>query len=480
MIVCVDAGTTVIKAVAFDDDGHERGTGRVATAVREPAPGRSEQDMDEVWAAVVTAVREAAAAGPVRALAVTAQGDGAWLVDHGGRPVRPAVLWNDARAAGVVEAWRRDGVLDEAFRRTGSMGNAGLPHAILAVLRDEEPDALARACSVLTCGSWLFGRLTGVWALDRSEASAPWLDVRTGCPDPALLDLHGIGDLARLVPPVVEGNDRVRGLGADAADALGLPEGLPVVMAPYDVAATAVGAGVTGAGEAVSILGTTLCTESVITALEAVPGPDAVASGLTLDLDYAGIVLRAFPTLAGTGVLEWTAGVLGLPGAAAVVELAGTVPAGADGLVALPYLSPAGERAPFLDPAVRGLVSGLTFAHGRSHIARAVLEGLAHVVRDCLEAAPGTAAELRLCGGGAGSDLWAQVIADVTGRATVRTTDSQVGAKGALIVALDALGEPADPAALVRVRDRREPDPAARALHDERHAAFLAMRGRRA
>ncbi|MBA3908229.1 MAG: carbohydrate kinase, partial [Pseudonocardiales bacterium] len=259
VIVCVDAGTTVIKAVVFDDAGRELGVAQTPAAVRQPLPGCSEQDMEEVWTTVIASVRSVLGKvpGPVRALALTAQGDGAWLVDNDGESVRPAVLWNDARAVGVVEDWLRDGVLAEAFRRTGSLGSAGLPHAVLAVLRRHEPAALTRSRAVLTCGGWLFLRLTGVLGIDRSEASAPWLDLRPEPGRPPLVDLYGLHDLARLVPPVLEERDRVQGLSASAAARLGLPAGLPVVIAPYDIAATAVGAGATAPGQAVSILGTT-------------------------------------------------------------------------------------------------------------------------------------------------------------------------------------------------------------------------------
>ena len=134
----------MIKAVLMGDDGRELLVVRRPTAVLTPRPGWSEQDMGAVLQAVTECVTEAArgAAEPVSRLAVTAQGDGAWLVDADGRPVRNAVLWNDARAADVVDAWTRDGLLDEAFRRNGSVGNRGLPHAIMRWLEDHEPAAL--------------------------------------------------------------------------------------------------------------------------------------------------------------------------------------------------------------------------------------------------------------------------------------------------------------------------------------------------
>jgi erythritol kinase (D-erythritol 1-phosphate-forming) len=191
-------------------------------------------------------------------------------------------------------------------------------------------------------------------------------------------------------------------------------------------------------------------------------------------------LMRSFPTLAGTGVIDWLVDLLGLPGPAELSELAAQAPVGADGLRVLPYLSPAGERAPFLDPSASGLVTGMMFGHRREHLARAGLEGLAHVIRDCLEAAPHRPVELGLCGGGTASALWCQLIADISGVAAVCTEDTQVGAKGALVFALTALGEYPDlssaAAALVRERHRFTPDESVRELHDREHAEFIATR----
>lgn len=476
--VCVDAGTTVIKAVVFDADGYELAVIRRATAVAHPTPERSEQDMDEVWDAVVGAVREAVrrVGRPVRLVALTAQGDGAWLVDGTGRPVRPAVLWNDGRAAEIVADWRASGVLDAAFRTNGSLTNAGLPNAVLRVLDVEEPAVVDRAAAVLTCGGWLFLRLTGVLGIDTSEASAPWLDIARGAYSDELVGRYGLTHHRGLLPPLISDEDRVHPLGRPAAAQLGLPAGVPVVLAPYDIVATAVGSGAIDAGQATSVLGTTLSTETVLTA----PDTGGEPSGLTLALGRPHRLLRAFPTLAGCGVIDWTVALLGLSGPAAVSELAAEAPPGAAGLRVLPYLSPAGERAPFLDAAASGLLTGATFAHGREHVTRAVLEGLAHVIRDCLAASPGQPTELRLCGGGSASTFWCQVIADVTGVETVTVDGTQAGAKGALLTAVTALGDHADLAAaaavLVRERARFGPDKTVRDLYDADHAEFLATR----
>jgi len=143
-------------------------------------------------------------------------------------------------------------------------------------------------------------------------------------------------------------------------------------------------------------------------------------------------------------------------------------------------MSPAGERAPFLDPHARGAFLGLTLEHRPEHVALAVMEGLSHVVRDCLAAAPVASGELRLCGGGAKSDLWCQLIADVTGVPALRSADTELGAKGALIAGLVATGVEdtidAATARLVTLRDRFEPQEARRELYDRRFEQFRELR----
>ncbi|SPL92189.1 Xylulose kinase [[Actinomadura] parvosata subsp. kistnae] len=155
-IICVDAGTTVIKAVGYDAAGAEAAVARRETVVTRPAPGHAEQDMHAVWDAVAATVREVAAqVGGADFVAVTAQGDGCWLVDADGEPTGPAILWNDARAAAVVDRWTRDGLAAEAFRVNGSSAASGLPHAVLAWLGEHAPGGWpGRApCSPVAGGS---------------------------------------------------------------------------------------------------------------------------------------------------------------------------------------------------------------------------------------------------------------------------------------------------------------------------------------
>jgi xylulokinase len=476
-VVCVDAGTTMIKAVGYGEDGAELAVERRATTVRHPAPGHAEQNPTEVWQAVVRGVRQVAGRldAPVTHLALTAQGDGSWLVDAAGEPTGPAILWNDGRAGPIVERWSRDGVLERAFRSNGSLTFAGLPNAILSWLRERDPDRLARSAASLTCGGWIFARLTGELVADESDGSAPFMDIRARRYSDDLLRLYDM-EWARPLLPELRGDDRrAAPLTASAAAELGLPEGIPVVLAPYDVAATAIGVGAVGPGQACTILGTTLCTEIVLEE----PQLDGAPSGLTVAL--GGRYLRAFPTLAGGQVVDWACRMLGLgDDPAALSDLAARSAPGADGLLFLPYLSPAGERAPFLDTRARGSFLGLSVDHDREHLARAVLEGLCLVIRDCLAASGARPVELRVSGGGSASPHWLRMLADVTGVPVVRTADAEAGARGAFIVAAVATGRAASEReaaeTYIRPGDTFEPDPANAAHYTAAYEAFLTVR----
>jgi xylulokinase len=473
-IICVDAGTTVIKAVGYDSAGAEAVVARRETVVSRPAPGHTEQDMDAVWAAVAATVREVAAElGEVAFVALTAQGDGCWLVGPDGAPTGPAILWNDARAAASVAGWTGSGLAEAAFRLNGSSAASGLPHAILTWLRANDPERLDRSSAMLTCGGWIFAKMTGELVADESDASAPFMNLRERAYSPELLTMFGVEWAERLLPPIQ--SCPIAELTSGAAVALGLPAGIPVVLAPYDIAATALGAGAVRTGQACAILGTTLCTEVLVES----PALDGDPTGITIALP--GGYLRAFPTFAGTEVVQWTCRLLGLSGPSELGELAVRSSPGAGGLTFLPYLSPAGERAPFSDPLARGSMMGLSFEHSREDVARAALEGLTMVIKDCLAATGAEPTELRVCGGGSASATWLGLIADITGLPVRRSADAEVGARGAYLVGLAATGAAPSVAAAasehVRLRDAVEPDPVRGSRYAELFGDFLTLRG---
>jgi erythritol kinase (D-erythritol 1-phosphate-forming) len=438
--LCIDAGTSVIKAVLIGERGRELATARQSVPVERPCPDRAEQDMEMVWEAVLSVSRAVTrqSIAEVEGIVSTAQGDGCWLVDASGKPVCPAILWNDGRAHHIVEAWRADGTIEKAFRMSGSVTYPGLPNAIWCWLENQNPDFLKRARWSLTCNSWLHLRMTGQIATDLSDASNPFGDVVKRRYSPELLQLYGLEQQAHLLPGISRGQAPVGALLHHVAEALGVRPGLPVVMAPYDIVATSIGSGSVNAGEGCLILGTTICPE-VITTNPGITGPP---SGTTIALDTKDLYLRAMPTLTGCESLDWMAATLRTESLENLSRMAARSPVGANGVVCLPYFSPAGERSPFLAPSARASFLGLSLTHAQEDITRAAFEGLCFVIRECFSAASASPlASVRVCGGGSRSDLWCQMIADVCQCEALRSDASETGARGAFFYALTVMGK---------------------------------------
>lgn len=435
--IAVDAGTSVVKAVAFDSEGHEIALAREKVEVLRPRADFSEQSMNSIWNAVVTTSRTVAnrLKETVEGIVITAQGDGCWLVDAKGHPTGNAILWNDSRATPVIEHWREEGAIAKAFGVSGSVPYAGLSNAILNWLHKNQPDRLASAHHALTCNGWLFAQMTGRFVADLSDASNPFGDMKKRMYSEDLIELYGAEEHKHLLPPIAEGSAIIAALAHGAAKELCIAAGTPVVMAPYDIVSTAYGAGAALSGQACVILGTTICAEALISDLNLSGEP----TGTTIALDD-GLYLRAMPTLTGCETLEWMVSLLGLANIAELDEYAASAQPGAAGAIFLPYLSPAGERAPFLEPRAQGSFHGLTLLHKRAELARSIYEGLSFAIHECLQSAAKDIVEVRVCGGGARSAFWCQMIADVTGIRVLRPMDNEVGARGAFLFALKATG----------------------------------------
>jgi erythritol kinase len=436
----IDAGTSVIKAVLISDTGRQVAVARSRVPVLRPQPTYAEQDMNQVWQAVVAASREVLLLNsePLAGIVTTAQGDGVWMVDVHDEPVANAILWNDGRAA-HSSYYSLVQVIEKTFSVSGSVPYAGLPSAILPWLRQHHPEFLERARWSMTCNGWLHLKLTGKAVADLSDASNPFCDLAKRSYSEPLLKLYGVNEQANLLPPIDFSFAPTNPLQKSAAVELGLESGLPVVMAPYDIVSTAVGAGSVRTGDGCLILGTTMCAEVFLDQRERNSENTRIA-GTTLVLS-TGRFLRAMPTLTGCEALDWVATQLCATDLNDLGRLADEAPAGSGNLVFLPYLSPVGERAPFLAAEARGSFLGLSLTHERRHLAKAVFEGLSFAARECLYAAAGKMpGRLTVCGGGARSDVWCQMLADVTGCEIVRTKAGEVGAQGAFYYAQVAMG----------------------------------------
>lgn len=471
MYVGLDAGTSVVKAVALDGDGACLAVSSRPTRTFSPAPGRQEHDLEEVIAAAGAAIREVSEAAGVTPVLVgiTGQGDGLWLLDAEGRAVHPPILWSDARAAAVVEGWVTAGVVERVFRRSGNLLFPGASAAILTVLDAEEPGALARSATAGYCKDAILQRLTGARATDASDASLPFLDVRTRGYDQATIADCGLTAYAHLLAPVDPAPAPLRPLTAEGAALTGLPEGTPVHAGPFDLVATMVGAGIDQAGQGLVILGTTLgCT--VFVDEVRTDGPPA---GMTLCMPEPGTWARCMAAMVGTPALEWILATVGAE-RGDLDHLLADSPPGAGGVTVLPFLSPSGERAPFLDPSARGQVIGVRLDTSRADLVRAVCEGIAYAARHCLERgglAPD--GDVFLSGGGSRSAGWRQILADVLGRPVQIARQPEVGARGAVMAALDAASQHYARADWHAPEATVEPHLATRSMYDAGFAHYL-------
>ncbi|MEU3848630.1 FGGY-family carbohydrate kinase [Streptomyces sp. NPDC029554] len=462
MYVGIDVGTSVVKAAAFDAGG------RQLAAEARPVGlslhgGVVEQDMEEVYAAVVGVLGAltAAVAEPVEFAGLTGQGDGVWLVDAEGRPVRAAASWMDGRAHELVDRWLADGTFETVFRRTGSAMFPGCPGPLLAWLDRHEPKALDTARAALYCKDVVFQRLTGAGpTTDVSDASMPFLDPRTRTYDDRVVELLGLTHRRGLLAPV---SDPVATAGARGE---GLPAGTRIANGPYDLPACALGAGVTSPGDGLLIVGTCLAGLVATTELDLTGEP----AGLYISTDRPGHWLRAMPAMVGTAALDWVLSTTGVRHDEVDGLLAETPP-GAHGVRVLPYFAPSGERAPFVEPRLRAELTGVSLESTRGDLIRATCEGIGYAARHCLEAA-GLTGSLAVCGGGTRSPAWMRLLADVLGR-PLRVVEGEVGARGAVLAAAERFGAGLDARAWTRPTAVVEPDPERAAVYTAGYAEHL-------
>jgi sugar (pentulose or hexulose) kinase len=471
----IDAGTTVSKSTLFDIEGREIAVAAHPSSILSPHPGWAESDMEAVWQATVHTVHQVlqqAAVSPeaVLAIGLTGQGDGTWLVGAEERPVRPAILWSDGRTADLVQELWANSVGHALFAITGTALNTCNQAVHLCWLQSHEPEVLDRTVAVLRAKDWLFLRMTGEISSDVTDASHTYFNVQTQQFDARVLTLLDIEAWQPKLPSVYPSHQNRAPLRFAAAELLGLPEGLPVAAGPFDVAASALGVGAFAPGHACSVLG----TAGVHQIMTDAPVFEPADIGYNMCHAPEGVLIRLLPTMTCTQNLRWFAQEFyahewakarrtGANIWEILEQIAQQEPPGARGVIYHPYLDPAGERAPFIEPRARAQFSGLNALHTRATLLRAVYEGVTLSVLDCYETMAAPVQALRLAGGGARSRLWAQMLADALAVPVLVAEGSEHGARGAAINAAVAIGLYASYAEAIEhmVRPAQEIDPTA-------------------
>ena len=389
---------------------------------------------------------------------------GAVFLDADGQVIRPAILWNDQRtAAECAEIEQRVGA--RRLRQiAGNPALTGFQAPKVLWLEHHEPAAHARVRHLLLPKDFVRQRLTGGLATDASDAAGTLL-LDLAARDWSDEILAALAIPRAWLPRVHEGPEVTGQVSSDGARATGLPEGLPVVAGGGDNAAAAVGSGVVRPGTGLVSLGTSGVVFVPSPGLEIDPGGalHAFCHAVPGQYHLMGVVLSA------AGSLRWFRDVLGAPAGADqgdsyddLMAAAAEVGPGADGLFFLPYL--AGERTPHMDPHARAAWIGLTLAHDRRHLVRALLEGVSFALKDSLvlmRRLGVTPDLLYAVGGGGRSPLWRRILAAVLGVRLQRLAVEEGPAFGAALLAAVGAGVHADVDAAVAAAVRTEGAPEA-------------------
>jgi len=473
----IDIGTTGVRAAVFADDGRRIADASVACAHEAPMPGWAEADPDAWWRAITRAIGEVGRSTPladIASVAVVGQAPTVVLVDAAGAVVRPAILWLDTRA-------------DAEAKILGTQAYYLGPK--LAWLARHEPQSLAKARWLLQSHAFVAQRLTGEVAFDRSTAALclPLFDLAQLTWTPSaftrLQDAStGAGIRLDQMPPVRRSHEVLGAITSEAASATGLRAGTPVMVGGGDFAAATLGAGVIAEGEACLMLGT---AGNLLVPMKA-PGTDA----RLINSHHVGA--ESWLSLGGTlsgGAQEWLRHALVRGATADDTAVRGALPsfdvldgeatrvrAGSEGLLFLPYLQ--GERTPIWDVAARGSYVGLGLHHGRGHLWRSLLEGIALGFVDCqavLEEGGVRLEEVIAANGGGKSALFRQILCDALGVPLAYTPEGGGTVAGAAILAglgAGVLGSVEDARSWRGEMVRHEPDLAANATYRE----LLALR----
>jgi len=448
----IDAGTTKIKTIIYNQIGEIIAKNEEENEVIDYGDGRIEQDMNLLWDRVARCVKTLLTkkkidASAIKAIGLSGQGEGCWLIDESGSAVTNAILWSDSRAQATAEAIENDKDQLALYRKiTGSFPFAGAQIVILKWLTENNPELLDQSNYLFFSKDWLRFKLTGDAAIEYTDASTSIIDLSEKKIASKLFENLKIAKYLELIPELKRSDEIAGHISKKAAQQTGLKEDTPVITGLMDIVATALGTGAVSKNDCCTILGTTCCNEIVTENFnpkkEGVSGYEIHA----LNKNY----LNVIATMAGTPNLDWFLNEFmqdlvekskkdGFRLFKHLEAKMKKIEPGSGGIIYHPYISSSGERAPFADKNARSQFFGLSTKATRFHLLRAVYEGVAYSIRDCLDNSP-QVEKIFLSGGGAKSSFWAQIIADVTGKEVYRVEDPDPATRGAALLAGMAVG----------------------------------------
>lgn len=436
----IDVSTTASKALVIDEQGEVITSQSYPHELSTPRPLWSEQDPEEWWRATSQALRDVlkrVSPNEVAAVGLTGQMHGLTALDAQGRPLRPAILWNDQRSGPQCEAITEKVGAKRLYQIIGSILPPGFTAPKLVWMREHEPELYRQIAHVLLPKDYIRYKLSGAYVMDVAEGSGfGAMDIgKRAWSDEMLAAL----DIPRAwLPELCESTDVSAYVSQAGAEATGLRPGTPIVGGAGDQPAGGVGNGIVSMGQCSLTVGTSGVAYAVSDRYT--PEPDGRLH--TFCGPIPGTWFHMGVMLSAAGSFRWLHDEI-LSGRSydELNQMAASVPYGSLGLLFAPYLT--GERHPHTDPLARGAFVGLTLRHSLPHLVRSVMEGVAFGMRDLLELLRGLGvrpAEAVVSGGAANSPIWRQIVADVMGIPLYTVNTSEGGAFGAAILAAVGIG----------------------------------------
>jgi erythritol kinase (D-erythritol 1-phosphate-forming) len=451
ILIGIDAGTSVLKAVAFSASGEQLAVAAIPNHYVTHPDGGVEQDMTRTWSDAVATLRQLTEKIPnlasrLIAISVTAQGDGMWLIDKAGEPVGPATIWLDNRASSIVENYVSSKDYAAHYERTGTGMTVVQMSGKLAWMQRHRPEQLAKATHAFHCKDWIYFKLSGDRVTDPSEAACTFGNYRTLQYQADILDHLGAGNCKHLLTPVVDGTRENGRLTEAAAQLTGLKAGTPICLGYVDYVCTGLGGGL------FDPTGQTGCTIIGSTGMHMGLRPDvntvllnAEKTGFTVAFPAPGMVAQMQSNMAATLNIDWLLDVaIGLLADQGLTRSRTDLLKGLDDkvlsrepakLLYHPYISWAGERSPFMNTAARAMFNGLDTSADYYDMMRSVFEGLAYAARDCYAVMGPIPKEIRITGGAARSTALRLIMASALNTSLRTVAREEAGAAGTAMIA---------------------------------------------
>lgn len=473
LYIGVDLGTSAVKLLLMDENGNIHKIVSREYPLYFPHPGWSEQKPGDWFAQSMEGIRELTAEcdkSQVRGISFGGQMHGLVVLDEADHVIRPAILWNDGRTEKETEYLNQVIGKETLSKYTANIAFAGFTAPKILWMKEHEPELFEKIAKIMLPKDYLAYKLSGTFCTEYSDASGMLLlDVQNKCWSKEMLDICGIRE--EQLPKLYESYEVVGNLKPEIAEELGLGTDVKVIAGAGDNAAAAVGTGTVGDGQCNISLGTS-GTIFISSKTFGVDQYNALHSFAHADGNYH---LMGCMLSAASCNKWWNEEILKTKDYSA--EQTGITKLGENHVYFLPYLM--GERSPHNNPDARAMFIGMSMDTTREEMTQAVLEGVAFGLRDSLEVARslGISPErTKICGGGAKSPLWRQIIANVMNLKVDVLENEEGPALGGAMLAAVGCGEYPDvetaAAKIVKVVDTVTPEPELTRKYEERYQYF--------